>query len=303
MLYLPVAILLLAVLAGLWGWNQMRSLGRVELGDALTPASGDIRNYLLVGSDSREGVTEDTPNVGAIGTDVAGKRADAIIVLRSSPEGNTMMSIPRDLWVTNAETGREGRINGAYNQGPANLVHTVSQNLGVPINHYVEIDFLSFAGMVDAIGGVTVDFPNPAFDAGSGLNVEAAGPNVLDGEQALAYVRSRRYTEVIDGEARTDPTADIGRQERQQTFLRTVLAEGAATRNPLELARLGGAVATGVTVDTTFGLGDAWTLSRRLSGSDPETVILPTVPARRGGASVLVLQQPEADSVLAGFSL
>jgi LCP family protein required for cell wall assembly len=302
-LYLPLTLVLLAVLAGLWGWSQVRSLGRVELGDALTPASGDVRNYLLVGSDSREGVTDETPNVGAIGTEVSGKRADTIIVLRSSPDGSSMMSIPRDLWVTNAETGSEGRINGSYNQGPANLVRTVTQNLGIPINHYVEIDFLSFAGMVDAIGGVTVDFPNPAFDPGSGLNVEAAGPNVLNGEQALAYVRSRRYTEVIDGRPRTDPTSDLGRQQRQQTFLRTVLAEGAATRNPIELARLGGAVASGVTVDTTFGVRDAWTLSRRVSGSEPETVILPTVPARRGGAAVLVLQQPEADAVLSGFSL
>ena len=110
-----------------------------------------------------------------------------------------MMSIPRDLWVEVADTGEMGRINGAYNRGPANLVQTVKNNLDVPVNHYMEVGFGSFVGLVDAIGGVTINFPNPVFDPGSGLNVTTSGDVTLDGQQALAYARARNYTEIIDG--------------------------------------------------------------------------------------------------------
>ena len=120
-------------------------------------------------------------------------------MLRIQGSTATMMSIPRDLWVTNAKTGSAGRINAAYNDSPANLVRTVTRNLGIPIDHYVEVDFVSFSSMVDAMGGIDVAFPHPAFDTNSGLRIDTAGTQRLDGTQALAYVRSRHYTEVIDG--------------------------------------------------------------------------------------------------------
>jgi len=290
-------------------------LHRVDLGDALATPTGDARNYLIVGSDSREGITSDTPNVGAIGTDVTGRRSDTLIVLRIEPGSATMMSIPRDLWVENtrpaagcpdwpkcpAGSGKPGRINAAYAGGPANLVRTVTTSLGIPIHHYVEVDFVSFAGMVDAMGGITIDFPHPATDRNSGLNVPEAGPQRLDGTMALAYVRSRHYTEIIDGQPRTDPTADLGRQQRQQTFIRTVLHEVGQTRNPITAVRLVDAAAGGVRVDDALGMGDVWTLARRLSGTDPETIVLPTVGARKGGAAVLLLKEAEAAPVLARF--
>jgi LCP family protein required for cell wall assembly len=212
-----------------------------------------------------------------------------------------MMSIPRDLWVTRADTGEQGRINGAYNAGPANLVQTVKDNLEVPVNHYMEVGFGSFAGVVDALGGVTVTVPHPAFDVKSGLKIEQAGEVTLDGRQALAYVRSRTYTEVIDGKPVTDPTADLGREERQQQFLRTALADVGRTRNPFTLVGVGGAMSEGLVIDDSLGAPDLFSLARKLGGSDPETVVLPTEGARRGGASVLVLVEPQAQEVLAGF--
>ena len=159
-------------------------------------------------------------------------------MLRVSPDKAEMMSIPRDLWVTNAATGRKGKINGAYNQGPANLVRTVTSSLGIPVNHYIEVNFVSFGGIVDAMGGITIDFPHPAFDRNSGLNVITSGPVRLDGTGALAYVRSRHYTEVIDGKPVADPTADLGREARQQQFIRTVLSDVGSTRNPVTLAQI-----------------------------------------------------------------
>ncbi|MEZ5268902.1 MAG: LCP family protein [Microthrixaceae bacterium] len=216
---------------GVWVWTSYRGIDRVDLGDALDPVAGDTTNYLLVGSDSRENLDPEAPD--AAEPTVSGRRADTIIVLQVGPEGSLMMSVPRDLWVENPATGKNGRINGTYNDGPANLVNAVRQNLVIPIHHYAEVDFASFAGLIDAVGGITIDFPHPAFDPGSGLDVQTAGPVTLDGTQALAYVRARNYTEIIDGEPVKDPTADIGRQERQRQFLVTALSEVGSERNPI----------------------------------------------------------------------
>ena len=289
--------MLVAALIGtfLWARSTYGRIEKIDLTDVLDPVTGDATNYLLVGSDSR---SEFDPE-GESG--VEGTRSDTIILLRITPEGAAMMSIPRDLWVEVADTGEMGRINGAYNRGPANLVRTVQNNLDVPVNHYMEVGFGSFVGLVDAIGGVTINFPNPVFDPGSGLNVTTAGDVTLDGQQALAYARARNYTEIIDGEEVKEPTADLGRQQRQQNFLRTAMREVGATRNPVTLVRVADAMSSELIVDSGLGFWEATTMVRKLGGSDPLTVVLPTEGARRGQAAVLVLDQPEAEQVLAAF--
>lgn len=289
-------VLAIALLAGLvWAYTTFSGIQKVDLADVLDPVTGDSVNYLLVGSDSRDELDPE----GDSG--VTGRRSDTLILLRTTPAGSTMMSIPRDLWVTLADTGREGRINGAYNAGPANLVRTVKENLDVPVNHYVEVGFASFVGLVDAMGGVTIPVPHPAFDRASGLVIPEAGEVTLDGTQALAYVRSRNYTEIIDGRERLEPTADLGRQQRQQLFLRTVLGEVGSTRNPVTLVRVAGAMSSELVVDSGLGFTDALSLVRKLGGSSPDSVVLPTEGVRRGGAAVLVLVQPDASHVLDGF--
>ncbi|HMT25098.1 MAG: LCP family protein [Microthrixaceae bacterium] len=297
-LYLPMLVIALIAAAGLWAWHTVNGLYRVDVGDALSAQGGEAVNYLVVGSDSREGGDPDTEDGS---TTVSGRRSDTIIVLRTDGDRSTMMSIPRDLWATNPATGKSGRINATYNAGPANLVKAVTSNLGIPIHRYVEVDFVSFAGMVDAMGGVTIDFPHAVSDRNSGLLIPTEGPHVLDGKTALAYVRSRHYTEIIDGVARQEPTADLGRQQRQQGFIRTVLDGVGSTRNPVTLLRVAGAASKGVRVDRDLGLGDLVSLARHLAGATPETVVLPTTPARKGGAAVLLLKEPDAGPVLAGF--
>lgn len=294
---MPVLLLLAVGLLGLRAWRAYRGIERVDLSGVLDPVTGDAVNYLLVGSDSRDALDPDVPVGGR--TTVTGKRSDTIILLRVTPDGARMMSIPRDLWVTIASTGKQGRINGAYNAGPSNLVRTVKDNLRVPVNHYIEVGFDSFVGVVDALGGVTIDFPHPATDTHSGLFVDTAGPVTLDGRQALAYARSRHYTETIDGKEVTDPTADLGRQERQQQFLRTALGAVGGSRNPLELIAVTEALSSGLVLDDSIGVFDLFDLARRLSATDPESVLLPTKGARKSGASVLVLDEPEAERVLA----
>ena len=102
----------------------------------------------------------------------------------------------------------------------------------------MEVDFVTFAGLVDAVGGVNIDFPYPAFDKQSGLDVKQTGSVKLNGQQALAYVRSRHYTEIKeDGKPHEDPTADLGRIGRQQDFMRAVMYKVASTQNPISLVQ------------------------------------------------------------------
>lgn len=296
-----LALVLVFILYGLWQYQRME---RIAVGSVLSPGGGGGTNYLIVGSDSRDGFDPNDPNAAAIlgdGTaDDPSQRSDTMLVLRVTDDGALMLSIPRDLWVTRAD-GSQGRINAAYRDGPSALIQTV-QGLGVPVHHYVEVDFVTFAGLVDAVGGVTLEIPHPARDEHSGLNLPEAGPVTLDGPQALAYVRSRRYTELIDGSWRTDPTGDLGRVQRQQHFLRSVMREVGSTRNPIELLRVSGALAGGLRVDDKMGLFDSLRLARRMQGFEPVSVELPVYGYRTsGGASVLGLVQPQADEVLAGF--
>ncbi len=288
--------------AGLWAYLtwQMSRFDQVPVGSVLA-GSATGTNVLLVGSDSREGVDPNAPDAGFIvGDSVGGQRADTILVLRIDDQGSRFLSLPRDLWLPIPPTGREQRINAAYNEGPETLVRTVQESLGIPLDHYVEVDFVSFVGLVDALGGVTIDFAHPATDADSGLDVPA-GPVTLDGAQGLAYVRSRNYTEQVDGSSRVDPRGDLGRVVRQQTFLREVLSEASAARNPLTLNRVLGALSAGVRIDDATGVGEALRIARGLRGQAPETVELPVFGfTTAGGAAVLGLADG-AGTVLASF--
>jgi len=301
---LAVVVLLAVLAAGglLWGYQQFRSVERVELADVL--ASGDGTNYLIVGSDTRDGISPEDPNASAIlGPDApSGERSDTILVLRVDGEGSRMLSVPRDLLVTIAETGEVSRINSAFNGGPRRLIATLSDQLQLPIHHYVEIDFVAFRDLVDALGGITIDFPYPASDHMSGLNVPTAGSVRLDGTQALAYVRSRYYTETIDGQQVRDPTGDLGRVARQQQFLSAVVSEMGSVRNPFRLAGMASAMVDGMRLDDRMGYVDAIRLAFRFRSMQLEPTSLPTENRRtRSGMAVLDLVQPGADEVLARF--
>ena len=169
------------------------------------------------------------------------------MILRRDPDhGAAILSIPRDLWVPIAGRGDSWKINAAFNGGADQLIQTIQQSLGIPIHHYIEVDFDGFARLVDTVGGIEicVHLRRPGT---SGLDIQP-GCQTLNGGMALAFVRSRKYEEWIDGEWVADNKNDFGRMERQQTFLRTaataILDELAtrATRRPV-------ASATCVTVD------------------------------------------------------
>ena len=282
-----VVVLVGVPLAGfLYATSKFNKIEKVDVGDALS-SGGSGTNYLLVGTDNRPGVD--------------GNRSDTMLVLRTEGDGAKIMSIPRDLLVTRSD-GAEGRINAAYNDGPEALVRTVQSALGIPVHRYVEINFVSFGSLVDALGGVTIDFPNPATDPKSGLNVQETGAVQLDGEQALAYVRSRTYTETINGEQKVDGTADLGRVKRQQAFLRAVLGEAGKSRNPLKLGKIADALSGGLKIDDEMSMLQALRFAWDMGKLDPVPVELPVEPTTTsGGAAVLLLKQEEAVPVLAQF--
>ena len=225
----PLALVLAVAVGGLGAYGVIRaadattsSVERIEgLELVLTAQDGPAQNYLLIGSDSRENSDPNAPDYGGIGdvNAVSGRRSDTIMILRQEAdgEGASIVSLPRDLWINIPGHGTN-RINSAYSKGTDVLAATITQELGIPIHHVVDIDFTGFKELVDAVGGTTICFEYQTRDKNTGLD-QPPGCNTLDGVQALQYARSRYYEEFRDGQWRTDPTSDLGRIARQQTFL------------------------------------------------------------------------------------
>ncbi len=262
-------------------------------------------NYLLVGSDSREGIDADDPNAGAIGSsdDVVNHRSDTIIVLRREREGGAaLLSLPRDLWVPIAGTGHSAKINSAYNEGASRLAATVTQSLGIPINHYVEIDFAGFQRLVDQMGGVEICTYVAAQDTHSGLRLNPGCTN-LNGSMALAYARSRHYEEWIDGDWREAPGADLGRIARQQLFIRTAVKKllQQMENDPFSVGELVGTAARAVKVDQGLDPVKAAGALRQAAEVGLGTYTLPVDDVRKGDQDALELIDDEAQPILDYF--
>jgi LCP family protein required for cell wall assembly len=255
----------------------------------LSPASSTVENFLLVGSDSR---AAGDPNTGDTGG-VTGNRSDTIMVLRIDRQGGpaSLLSIPRDLYVEIAGTGDRNRINAAFNSGPATLVETVQQSLGIPVHHYVEIDFVGFKDLVDALGGVTVCFFFPARDFNTGLNIEQAGCQELDGTQSLAFARSRRFEELRDGQWVEDPTSDLGRTSRQRMFVNVALQEmfAAVKSDPLATGDLVSALSAALSFDEELDPVQAASSLRTAMATGLQPVALPTRGDTIDDKSVLLM--------------
>lgn len=287
-----VLIALLPMVVMAFGWWQFSRIPTVNVASALSArGSRNGTNYLIVGTDSRAGISANDPNAGAfLSGEVSGARTDTIMVLHVDDATTQLVSIPRDLWVTDPATGQKGRINATFAKGPSNLIKAV-EGLGIPVDHYLEINFVSFGKLVDTVDGITIDVPFPAKDDQSGLSIPKPGKTRLNGTQALAYVRSRYYEELVDGKWRVDGTADIGRTERQRSFLTALMHKVAGERNPLHLLELPSSLDSGMKRDTTFGYFDALGLVWTMKDASPEAVALPVTPRRTsGGADVLELQ-------------
>jgi LCP family protein required for cell wall assembly len=293
-LALVIVVLGVSIGAYLWAKSVFDKIEKVDVSAQLTDGPGT--NYLLVGADNATAEGE----VAREG--VEGARSDTIMVLRIEGGTAKMLSLNRDLWVQNPATGENGRLNATYRQGPANLIQAVTDNFGIPIDRYIEIDFASFAGLVDSFGGIDLQFDHPAFDLASGLDVKQSGLVHLRGDQALAYVRSRHYAEVIDGKVVLDPTSDLGRVKRQQAFLKAIMAKAGAKRNPFTLMSAAKNMSNGLRIDDDMTMLEAARFAWDMGRLDPVSVELPvTGRTTSGGAAVLDLKQPDANAVLDQF--
>ncbi|HEV2871407.1 MAG TPA: LCP family protein [Actinomycetota bacterium] len=284
-------------------FNQIRS---VKVPGLHKSSSGRPFNLLVVGSDSRESLDDaDGSRYG----DVGGQRNDTTLVVRVEPARKrvSMLSIPRDLVVPIAGTGAENRINAAFTEGPGQLVKTIEQNFGVPIHHYLLIDFDGFRAIVDALGGIDVRFPYPSRDAKSGLDIREAGCRHLNGGRALALARSRYFSYQVDGVWRSDPWADLGRIRRQQAFLQALVkaALDKGLTNPVRTNAFVGSLVHEVTKDSALRVSDVIRTGaafRSFSPSKLATYTLPvTVSTDHPLGDVLLLKQPDADTVVNNF--
>ncbi|WP_078971231.1 LCP family protein [Streptomyces chattanoogensis] len=257
-----VLVLLAAVVVaagGTYGWAETRLQRDVDLGAyGDRPPPGEGTNYLIVGSDSRDGLSEgDVKDLHAGGG--GGRRTDSMMLLHTGAHGTSMVSLPRDSWVTlpgrlDTSTGKTKRpegdkLNAAFSYGgPELLVHTVEKNTGLRIDHYAEIGFAGFVNIVDALGGVRMCLDRDIKDEKSGADLRK-GCHTLNGRQALAFVRERHQ----------EKEGDLGRSKNQQKFLSTLAHQAARPDTLFDPLKIGPAAQAGLDtliVDKDMSLRD-----------------------------------------------
>ena len=293
--------------------QKLSAINRISLPDnLLTPSkAGAPANYLIIGSDSRAFV-DTKAEAAAFGNIGNSARSDVMMVVHVVPSLGTayVVSFPRDTYVNIPGHGMN-LLNAAFAiGGPALTIKTFQDDFGIPIQHYLSVNFIGFEKIVNAIGHVKIYFPTPARDFYSQLDQPVAGCHSLNGVQALEYARSRHYAIPSNGMTNPDPNnrsdwnedprADLDRIQRQQYFLRslgqTALAHGAS--NPITAFHLAGAVVSSLSADTTLGNGELKSLVRSFVGLDPATVEMTTLPVTGTPTTPLVPQYPEAQSVI-----
>ena len=280
-----------------WAYNQASALPRIDVGSSLQAASapGEAMNILLVGIDDGMGLAEGDPVLRGRSKSL---NTDTIMILRVEPKTQqaSLLSLPRDLWVDIAGGG-QGRINTALSLGgPERLIQTINQDFGIPINHYAMVDFQGFEALVKAVNGVPVYFNFPSRDQATGLFQYDTGCQVLNGQQALAFARSRHF-EISRDNMKTwqeDPTSDFGRVTRQQQFIRAALKKAVAqgVRNPFILKDFLDIAKKNVTLDTEFTVQQLVDLGSQFRTFDPDALVSFTPVATgtfKGAASVLEL--------------
>jgi LCP family protein required for cell wall assembly len=207
-----------------------KSLIKVDSGTGADASKGELPdvnpictkhacNFLVLGSDTREGLGKGQQSKFGNTQTVQGQRSDTIMVVHvdASRDHTVILQIPRDLRVDIPGHGTD-KINSAFNFGPNVTVQTVQQLTGWKINHYVEINFAGFERLVNALGGVPICIDKPLYDKLANLNLPHAGCYNLRGPQALAFVRARH----VEG----DTIPDFSRISRQQQFIRPVTIDG-----------------------------------------------------------------------------
>jgi LCP family protein required for cell wall assembly len=312
----------LVLAGGVYGYLRYR-VGQIKsIGCATCAAvtNGAPYNVLIVGSDSRAGDTGSASRAFGSASQVGGQRSDTIKILHVDPASGTarLLSIPRDTYValsdlpSGSDLATDNKINTAFNDGPVPLVQTIENTFGIPIAHFVIMDFNGVIDLVNSVGGIKLDFNYPVRDRtpegnnNSGLNIPQAGCQTLNGNMALALARSRYYQyEKRPGYWTYDPSSDLGRIQRQNTIIEAVINKAKSSYNPLTINAFLGSIVHDITKDNGMSSDMMFALAQRyhaFSGSSLQTFTLPTT----GGYSSLagdveVVQEPAAQQVITQF--
>jgi len=250
-------------------------------------------NYLLVGSDTREGLTKAEMKALRVGSTktAAGGRSDTMLLVHISKQRDKayLVSLPRDTLVTiPAHTSTDGKsqiparqnkLNAAFAFGGAPLlIQTIEGATNLKIDHYIEVSFAGFAGIVNALGGIDVCTKVNIDDPKSHL-VLSAGTHTLDGIEALKYVRTRDF----------DGRGDIGRMQRQQQFMSSVIKKASSTGvllNPIKIVNFMNAAISTIKMDENLSEGDLLNLAKQMRGLSSGNVRTLTVPLSDANGNV-----------------
>jgi LCP family protein required for cell wall assembly len=216
----------------------------------------------MIGSTSRCALSKQDPVFGTCAGGITGVNSDVILLVRADQNTHTVsvLSIPRDLVLENVRNDSQKfyKIDAALAEGPSQLVAVIEQDFGIPINHFVELNFDSFQNVVNALGGIRMYFPYPERDSFSSLDIRTAGCHRLNGFEALAVVRARHLSYYAGGHWDYDGSGDLGRITRVHEFLRVLASsmEKKGLNNPLTDNSIIGAIAPHLTVDSGLSITD-----------------------------------------------
>jgi LCP family protein required for cell wall assembly len=211
-----VVVLLILVIGGYFYLDGRLHRSNVLVSYSGQPAAGSGSNWLITGSDSRQGLTRKQERKYHTGRDVSGQRSDTILLLHIPGNGSppVLVSLPRDSYVQIPGYGWN-KLNAAYSfGGPKLLAQTVQNATGLRIEHYMGIGFGGLVNVVDSVGGVTMCFRHPLHDAASGLHLKK-GCQTLSGGQALSFVRTRHQFS----------SQDLQREQNQRVFIKALLSK------------------------------------------------------------------------------
>lgn len=286
-----------------WTESKIDRIDSSELTSLATVTSGsEPVNFLVIATDDRSTLPDDW-NEDAFG-EFTGRRTDVMMLAHMVPgERIQLLSLPRDLMV-DIEGHGTNRLNASYVVGgPDLLIKTVQQETGIPVHHFVEIDFGGFGRIVDSLGGVTFDFPLAARDNKSGFAVEA-GTQTLDGETAVAYARSRQYEEYDNGSWSGTGGGDIARTQRQQDIMVQLFDQVASPSSAFNLPTFLPTFADNISADEGLSLGLMTDLGRAalgLNSADIDRVTLPVKNHKGNDGRAYVIPTEDADAVIAAF--
>jgi LCP family protein required for cell wall assembly len=279
-----VALIVVAAVAVYFSVNS--KLTKV---DVLTPVSFTSAgtNWLITGSDSRAGLSKKEENQLALGHDISGNRSDTILLLHVPANGTrpTLVSLPRDSYVPIPGHGHN-KLNAAYAfGGPKLLVQTVQNVTGLPVSHYMGIGFGGLVSVVNDVGGVRMCLPAPMKDPKAGLNLRA-GCQVLNGDQALGFVRTRNFA-----------ISDLQREQDQRILIKGILSKMTSPgtlANPFAVIPAANGAAAAITIDQGTGLTQLISVAFALRNPVTTTVPIANANLPTAAGSAVAWNRTEA---------